>query len=654
MERIEKRPGEVGLSTSGAGNGRVFDHVLVIMFENQYRAYVRQNAYFARLAREGVDLANAFGVMHPSQTNYIASIAGELCNVTDDVLPDRLPQETIVDVIESRGLRWKAYMDGYCPQASQWSLGLVPRDEYPYVVKHNPFAAFARVLERADRWGRVCSLSQLWTDVAAGELPEYAWLTPDMWNDGHYVRGTTSEPEARAPALVDQAAQWLEWFFGTLRFPGAGSLLPPRTLVVVTFDESDFEAAYEEAEKYTYDGPNQIYCVLLGDVVRGGSVEREGYNHYSLLRTVEENFGLATLGKNDADASWFRFLWDERFVWGEAVETPLPQAALAAAGVGETLHVVQETGSGGLVHRTWHGERWSPEAEVWPEARGPVVAAAGDVAFVAAHLPDGSLAGAPLEGRVLGRQVPLAPRAEGAAIAPCDRGRGLMLVYAVPGGELWARRWRGGRWEDALPVGHSTAGGFTLAALGHTFLLVVEHPGGHLRCATYGTASFNAVTVGDSQYAGPYDDTTVDAWSPDAFPVAHFAAAASKVTPGEREPRLQPYASTGPLAAADLDGVIHLVHPRRSGEYLRHTTFSLAGIMTSKLPVSYNARDATTTSNGYGTLAEAGWSTERALRGAEWSGGGALALARVGKTVVLLAGGGAATRMVVGRYVAKG
>ena len=87
---------------------RAFDHVLVIMFENQYRGYVLGNPYMRRLARQGIQLGNYFGVMPPSQTNYIASIAGELCNVTSDDRPPLLDQRTIVDLIEEAPgrLRW--------------------------------------------------------------------------------------------------------------------------------------------------------------------------------------------------------------------------------------------------------------------------------------------------------------------------------------------------------------------------------------------------------------------------------------------------------------------------------------------------------------------------------------------------------------------
>jgi hypothetical protein len=70
----------------------------------------------ANLASQGIDMNNYFGVMHPPQTNYISSIAGELCNVTSDNAPNPLlPQHTIVDLIEAApvSLDWRAYMESY-------------------------------------------------------------------------------------------------------------------------------------------------------------------------------------------------------------------------------------------------------------------------------------------------------------------------------------------------------------------------------------------------------------------------------------------------------------------------------------------------------------------------------------------------------------
>jgi hypothetical protein len=50
--------------------------------------------------------------------------------------------------------------------------------------------------------------------------------------------------------------------------------------------------------------------LLIGDMLQAGTTRHEPYNHFSLLRSVEVNFGLGTLGRNDAAASPYWFLRD--------------------------------------------------------------------------------------------------------------------------------------------------------------------------------------------------------------------------------------------------------------------------------------------------------------------------------------------------------
>ena len=102
--RLQLATGSEGVSPQPSAarlvSERAFDHVLIIMFENQYRGYVLSNPYMRRLARQGIQLGSYFGVMHPSQTNYIASIAGALCNVTNDERPELISERTIVNLLE--------------------------------------------------------------------------------------------------------------------------------------------------------------------------------------------------------------------------------------------------------------------------------------------------------------------------------------------------------------------------------------------------------------------------------------------------------------------------------------------------------------------------------------------------------------------------
>ena len=103
--------------------------------------------------------------------------------------------------------------------------------------------------------------------------------------------------------------------------------------------------------------------------------------------------------------------------------------------------------------------------------------------------------------------------------------------------------------------------------------------------------------------------------------------------------------------AATLDGVIHLAHPGVTDPRVLTETFSLSGILTPAKPISYGSAEPET-SNGYGTLAEAGWSLQRPIRGVTHHPAGGLAMARCGEQLALLFQPGAHGRlwMSLGSY----
>ena len=641
---------------------RLFDHVLFIMFENQYREYVMANPYFKGLARQGIDMQNFHGVMHPSQTNYIASIAGELCNVTDDDAPTPLlPQRTIVDLIEEAGtgLSWKAYMEGYNPQSQLWSADLEPADDYPYVIKHNPFSSYKNIVENPERWKKVVSGEQFWRDVINDNLPNYAWYTPNMWNDGHYTVGTKEEPKERAPALVDQAAEWLEKFFGDLNFPGPNSRLPKNTLVVVTFDESDFIAEFDAGKKYTYDGPNQVYTVLLGDGIKP-AIRDEGYNHYSLIRTIEKNFNLDDLGKNDACANYFQFLWNREFAWQKPESTPMLNSdTLSSASLNDRLYVISRIDDNNLVCNSWK------ENGGWVNVLSPDISTEGPFNLITLTndndynerlllcYADNDGIKSKYYGDNEGWQTgPALNQAAdgGLATLSLDEDNGLLMAWRDANGDLHSARMLNNEWQDQQSIGHSGSGALALSRIGASVYLVIEQQSDNsLNVHTYNTADYNTTRVQTSEYSGPHDDTVKLAWSPSTFPVARFGACAYAGTPKELEPVTLPYNGAAPIALAELDGVLHLIHPGSENTQLLTETFSIAGILTPLNKVSYKA-GSDTTSNGYGTLAEAGWSKQNAVHGAQIGKDGGLTLTKVDERLVLLYSDGEKIKMISGGY----
>jgi hypothetical protein len=249
-------------------------HIFVIVLENNPLQGVLSIPYFSALAKRGVLLSNYHAITHPSEPNYIAMIAGDTF-VFDDGVHD-LPQTNLVDLLETAHMSWKAYLEEY---PSSCFNGVVAGDSQTgqYARKHNPFISFDDIRTNPQRCSRLVNADALAADIAANQLPAFSLYVPNLRNDAHDT----------SPAY---AAKWLSSFLDPkLADPG----FIRDTLVVVTFDEDNGAAG------------NLIYTVLLGSMLRANSSDSRSYTHYSLLRTIEDNFSLGTLNRNDAQADPF-------------------------------------------------------------------------------------------------------------------------------------------------------------------------------------------------------------------------------------------------------------------------------------------------------------------------------------------------------------
>jgi phospholipase C len=264
-------------------NPRAFDRIFIIMFENELVSAVRQDDFMLSLESQGARLSDYHGVAHPSQPNYVASLAG-IPIVPDDNCYD-IDRINLVDLLESKSITWKAYIEDL-PEANK-----ATQKEGLYYRKHNPFVSFNNIRNNPTRLAKVVNANRLMDDVRNNQLPQFCWYTPNIQNDGH------SPPNVQPADFGGSVAYLSKWLRGFLPPLLDNTNFYSGTLTVVTFDES---IPYAD---------NHVYTTLLGSMVKGGSTESERYTHYSVLRTVEENFDLGTLGSSDVTASWFEFLW---------------------------------------------------------------------------------------------------------------------------------------------------------------------------------------------------------------------------------------------------------------------------------------------------------------------------------------------------------
>jgi phospholipase C len=268
------------LLTVSAHAAPSFSKVLIVVLENaNYESAVSQ-PFMKDFAARGALLTNYHGIGHPSQPNYVALAAGTRAGVNGDGNVT-LDLKNIADLLEAKGKTWKAYAEGY---PGSCFLG---SSTGAYARKHVPFLSFRNITSVDARCANIIDASAFPADVAQGTVPNYSFFVPDLNNDGHDTDISTADG-------------WLTQNIGPLL---SNAAFMKGTLVVITFDEDEY---------FVRDGVmvnNHVYTALVGDSVAPGSTSNAAYDHYSLLRTVEDGLGLGTLGQNDARATPIAGIW---------------------------------------------------------------------------------------------------------------------------------------------------------------------------------------------------------------------------------------------------------------------------------------------------------------------------------------------------------
>jgi phospholipase C len=227
-------------------------HVFVIVMENHSYGEVVNLPYISRLASQYAVATNYHSVSSPSLPNYLALTSGSTWGITDDGYHP-LPAGGLGEQLTKAGIDWRAYMenmDNGCFNSP-----------YPYALKHNPFAYYGTPCPP-----QVTSLAN-WTTDMAGTVPRFVWITPDMCHDGHDCSNAVADDwlSQMVPLIMDMSA-WKD-----------------NGLLIITWDEGT-------------GNDNQVLTM----VIRPNSTPRQSnkpYDHYSLLATIEDQFGLARLGE---------------------------------------------------------------------------------------------------------------------------------------------------------------------------------------------------------------------------------------------------------------------------------------------------------------------------------------------------------------------
>jgi hypothetical protein len=245
------------------------DHIVVVMMENEnYSSIIgnpAQAPYINSLAQAGASFSDAHGEWHPSLPNYYALLSGSTQGLTNSTPPapgsinaDNLPNE-----LAQHGYSFASYGDEYTPAA---------------FLAYSDLPGTATAPNPVDKWltcpGSVPGQGCGFPTNAAGyaNLPTVTFVHGNQYQSMH--DGNVLEGDTWVKNTFSDYANWAATHNSEL---------------LVTWDEDNFTTA------------NHMPTVLYGANVTPGSYG-ETINHYNMLRTIEDMYGLPYLA-NDANAA---------------------------------------------------------------------------------------------------------------------------------------------------------------------------------------------------------------------------------------------------------------------------------------------------------------------------------------------------------------
>lgn len=292
-----------------------YKHIFVIIEEN--KAYDQiigsPNAPIINQLGKTYGLAsNFYGEVHPSEANYVAMLGGSTFGIHDDDAyycqsgsSDRfcgsarrsnyanhtLSARSLLNQLEEKGLTWKGYFEDIPAPGSK---AVVSPDlaHARYASKHNGFINFKGVQDDPNLPSKMVGLDQLASDLQSNHAPNYSQIVLNQCHEMHGLSECSGTQQlirtgdTMIGRLVQQITHSSLWS------------LSDNSAIVITWDEDNGSSSgsqgccgYDPNSSANFGG-GHIATIVITNHGSRGVVDNTSYNHYSLLRTTEDAFGI--------------------------------------------------------------------------------------------------------------------------------------------------------------------------------------------------------------------------------------------------------------------------------------------------------------------------------------------------------------------------
>ena len=193
--------------------------------------------------------------------------------------------QVLPDLIEAAGLTWKEY-----------------RGDNTFVQP----LRIVRHVRYSDMWQRVVTDAQFLEDLQDGHLPAVSWLTPGFALSDH------------PPASICKGENW---FVEQMNALGSSPYWSSTAVVLVWDDYGGFYDHVSPPHVDTYGLGPRVPAIVISPYARRGVIDSDPMEFASVLRFIEQVFGLGSLNERDANA-------DDMLSAFDFTQTPRPPLLL--------------------------------------------------------------------------------------------------------------------------------------------------------------------------------------------------------------------------------------------------------------------------------------------------------------------------------------
>jgi acid phosphatase len=209
--------------------------------------------YINSLAKQGALFTNSHAISHPSEPNYMAFTGGSTFGLSSDACPFTTAKANLGSELIAAGHSYSDYSE------SMPSPGYTGCTSGEYARKHNPAVSYTDLPATANQ-----TFAQFPANYA--NLPTVSLVDPNLLDDMH--DGTIAQGDTW---LKNNLSSYVTWAMSN------------NSLLIITWDENDGSAG------------SHIATIFVGANIKPGSYS-EKINHYNVLRTLEDAYGLGHLG----------------------------------------------------------------------------------------------------------------------------------------------------------------------------------------------------------------------------------------------------------------------------------------------------------------------------------------------------------------------